>query len=213
MKQSAVSFSSGDLELEGVYGLPDEAPEPVAGAVICHPHPMRGGSMDNPVVMAVYREVIKAGMAALRFNFRGVGQSQGLHSNGAKEPQDVLSAMRLLKELPGVDKQRIGLAGYSFGAGMVLGNVAKYKDCKAFALISPPTTYYDIQATGKDKRPKLFISGDQDRTVPIDELWTFTDSLDENVTCQVVEGADHFWGRYVGDLATSVASFFSDRLK
>lgn len=213
MKQSAVSFKSDGLELEGVFGLPDSQPGLVPGVVLCHPHPLMGGSMDNPVVLAVYFALIRQGLAAFRFNFRGTGNSQGTHTKGENEPADVKAAIDLLRRLPGVNRRRIGVGGYSFGAGMILGGFAKYGDCKAFALISPPPRWYNDFAISKDKRPKLFISGDRDGSVPSEEVKSFAESLPPPTELRLVEGADHFWGRYVDEAASQVAQFFDDSLK
>ena len=212
MKQSAISFESQDLELEGVFGLPDEPQGPVAGVVLCHPHPLMGGTMDNPVVLAVYFALLQQGLAALRFNFRGVGGSQGVRGKGEEEPADVKSALELLKNLPGVDRRRLGLAGYSFGAGMILAGVSRYSACKCFALISPPPRFYKDTALSKDKRPKLLISGDQDRSVPAEEFSVFAESLPQPVEFKLVPGADHFWGRHVQEAASKVADFFGATL-
>ena len=111
VRQSAISFSSGNLELEGVFGLPDDPAGKVPGVVLCHPHPLMGGNMDNFVVMSIYREIITRGMAALRFNFRGVGNSQGSHDKGEGEMEDVKAALGIFRDLPGVDGERVGLAG------------------------------------------------------------------------------------------------------
>ena len=132
---------------------------------MCHPHPLMGGNMDNPVVMWVCRALNAQGLATLRFNFRGVGNSQGVHTKGEKETADLKAALDLLGSMPGIDKKKTGLAGYSFGSGMIISAFSKFKVCKAFCLISPPSRYYQESAISKDKRPRQIISGDQDRSV------------------------------------------------
>src|ERR1044071_6569767 len=100
--------------LEGELWVPDVA-GPVPGVVVAHPHPLRGGSMDSNVVLAVCQGLQAAGIAALRFNFRGVDGSEGEHGEGIAEAGDVLGALSFLAEQPSIDARRVGLAGYSFG--------------------------------------------------------------------------------------------------
>ena len=213
MRQSAISFLSGSIELEGAFGTPDDPDGKVPGVVVCHPHPLRGGNMDNIVVMAIYRGLIARGMAALRFNFRGVGNSQGSHDNGEGEIEDVKAALEIFGSLPGVDDTRLGLAGYSFGSGMILKGISEYNDSRAFALISPPPRFYAESAFPTDNRPKLVVCGDQDRTVPLEDLGPFAQSMSPPADYKVIEGADHFWGPLVIEAAGHVADFFEANLK
>ena len=213
MRQSAISFLSGKLELEAAFGMPDEPEGDVPGVVICHPHPLRGGNMDNLVVMAIYRDLITRGMAALRFNFRGVGNSQGEHSKGEGEVDDVEAALDIFRSLPGVDGRRVGLAGYSFGSGMILKGLPKYSKSRAFALISPPPRFFPESALPKDSRPKLVVCGDRDRTVPLEDLSPFAESMSQPAEYRVIEGADHFWGPLVIEAAGHVSDFFAANLK
>src|SRR5487761_1254167 len=95
MKERQVTFPSGELKLEGLLALPDES-KPARAAVVCHPHPLYGGSMYNNVVDAVLEGLWEQGFATLRFNFRGVGASEGDHDNGRGETDDAIAAMRFL---------------------------------------------------------------------------------------------------------------------
>ena len=212
MRQSAISFNSGTLELEGVFGMPDDADAKVPGVVLCHPHPLRGGNMDNLVVMAVYHTLVSRGMAALRFNFRGVGNSQGSHDQGEGEVEDVKAALDIFRSLPGVDSDHVGLAGYSFGSGMILKGLPHYSDVLAFALISPPPRFYAESALPKDSRPKLVVCGDQDGTVPLEGLSPFAESFSQPAEYHIVPGADHFWGHQVMEAANHVSDFFAANL-
>ena len=116
MKETEVLFPCGELQLEGRIGFP-EGNGPFPAVIICHPHPLYGGDMDNNVVTRLYEEMVGASFISFRFNFRGVGRSQGTHSEGKGEPEDVAAAILYIDELPEVDSGRIGLAGYSAGAG------------------------------------------------------------------------------------------------
>ena len=100
MRQSAVSFQTEGLSFEGVMAQPDDGSGPWPGVVICHPHPLHGGSMDNNVVLALALGLVEEGFVTLRFNFRGVGGSEGEHTEGEKESQEVLGALDLIKAWP-----------------------------------------------------------------------------------------------------------------
>src|SRR5271170_1163538 len=113
MSEIQVSFRSGDLTLEGLFANPGaNAP----AVVVCHPHPLYGGSMHNNVVEAILAAMWQAGYATLRFNFRGVGVSEGEHEGGPGEADDAAAAMSFLLAQPGVRKENAAMTGYSFGA-------------------------------------------------------------------------------------------------
>ena len=116
MKDIEVRIPCEDFTLEGKWFCPEgDGPFPVV--VICHPHPLYGGNLRNNVVRAVYRELARLSVAVLRFNFRGVGTSGGSHSGGVSEVKDVQAAIKFALSRPEVDPEKLGLAGYSFGAG------------------------------------------------------------------------------------------------
>ena len=136
MKPQQVSFACGSLKLEGLYyGV--ESAGPVPAVVVCHPHPLYGGSMRNNVTYALADALVKCGIAALLFNFRGVGRSQGSHGGGIAEQEDVRAALDWLGPGKGVDAGRLGLAGYSFGAGVAYPVGCRDERVKAIALVSP----------------------------------------------------------------------------
>src|SRR5271163_4574495 len=127
MKEQRVTFASGVLTLEGLLARPEGA-KPVRGAVVCHPHPLYGGSMYNNVVDAVLAAMWKKEWATLRFNFRGVGESEGEHDGGAGEAEDVAAAMAFVTSLSGVQPEGAVLAGYSFGSIAALTAAPKIQD-------------------------------------------------------------------------------------
>ena len=213
VRQSAVGFKSKGVTLEGVIASPQGLSGAFPGVVVCHPHPLFGGNMDNELVVAVCRALVEEGFAALRFNFRGVGGSEGSFTKGTDEREDVAAALRLLRQWPGVDRKRLGLAGYSFGASMVAAGLERYKAASAFTFISPPLTSLDRQEIGRNLRPKLFIVGDRDRLVPCSSLKQRVESLNGTVELYEVEGADHSWRGYEGAVAERVTQFFVDNLR
>ena len=212
MHQNALSFSCGNLQLEGVLGRPDDGPARLPGVVICHPHPLHGGNMNNNLVLAVYTALVEQGYAAFRFNFRGVGNSQGTHTAGDEEPQDAMAALNAIKEQPGIDGDRLGLAGYSFGTGVILSSLAAYTDPKAFVLLSAPIRYLETSGVMEDTRPKLFVCGDRDHVAPKEELESKVAGLGPPAECRIVAGADHFWAGLEMEGARHAVEFFKRTL-
>jgi hypothetical protein len=213
VRQSAVSFVAKGLKFEGVIAQPDEGGGPFPGVVICHPHPLFGGNMDNNVVLAVSFGLVEQGIATLRFNFRGVGNSEGEHTKGEKEQEEVIGALELMKAWPGADARNLGLAGYSFGASVVLDNPSLHKLARAFALISPPLRALESTKLRETKRPTMVIAGDRDKLVQADRFMELLGSFSAPPACHIVAGADHFWFGHEGRLAPRVAEFFVEHLK
>lgn len=140
MKPRSVMFPCGGIKLEGLfYGV--EAQGPVPAVVVCHPHPLHGGSMHNNVTYAIADVLVGSGIAALLFNFRGVGRSQGSYGGGTAEQEDIGAAIDWLALGQGVDVGRAGLAGYSFGGGVALPVACADERVRCIALISP---YFEI---------------------------------------------------------------------
>ncbi len=212
MRQSAVSFYVDGLKFEGVVAEPDAVASPVPGVVICHPGPLNGGNMDNNVVLAVSAALVEQGFATLRFNFRGVGNSQGQHAKGELEHQEALGAMDFLGNWQSVDMNNLGLAGYSFGTGVILGNPSLQERAKVYALVSPSIARLEESALRSNHRPKFVISGDKDRIIQSPGLEPVLDSFAKPFTCEFIPGADHFWVGQEEMMARRVGQFFTEHL-
>lgn len=213
MREERLAFPCGELTLEGVLHRPEGTPQ--ASVVVCHPHPLYGGDMHNHVVVAVCRALAAAGLAALRFNFRGVGASQGAFAGGLGEQEDVRAALDKLAEVaPGP----LGLAGYSFGAVVAAAVAPSDERVAALALLSPPPLNLPREALGRWPRPKLLAVGDSDTIAPLERLQEVADGLSEPRELLTFSGADHFWLSAKGglapgesqaeELARAVADFF-----
>ena len=197
--------NSGDLSLEGVLHLPDAIPAP--GVVVCHPHPLHGGDMDNNVVMSACESMVSRGVAALRFNFRGAGASEGTFDDGNGERDDVRAALKYLQSLPEIDPKRLGLIGYSFG-GMVAAEVASGA-LRGLALVSPPLAFGDLRVAWGC--PAMIIAGDMDALVPPDRLQVLSEA--PGVEAHVFEGADHSWWGFEDELGEALGSFFANHFR
>lgn len=199
------------MTFEGIIATPDgEGPFP--GVVMCHPHPLHGGSMDNNVVIAVAFGLADAGIASLRFNFRGVGNSAGTHANGEKEHAETLAAMDFLGALPDVDDRRIGLGGYSFSARVICAHRQLYRKPLAIALVSPSPEAIADTPLQSDRTPRMIITGDRDRLANADGTAEQLGKFNPPADYYVVAGADHFWVGQEREMADKVAPFFRDHL-
>ena len=163
---------------------------PKGGFVVCHPHPLYGGDMDNPVVIRVAEVAQAAGYATLRFNFRGAGASEGVHDKGRGEQEDVRAAMAALAtHLPA--GSRVGVMGYSFGAAMAARATRPSVPEAPLGLIAPPLGMYDFDFLQTSPGRLLLVAGTADSYCSVEALHRLAaiTSTEE----RIVEGADHFF--------------------
>lgn len=213
MPEQPVFFRAGDLRLEAMFS---EAPanKSLPGAVVCHPHPVYGGTMDNNVVMAVAHTLQKAGHATLRFNFRGVGQSDGRYADGVGEVEDVRAAIGYMKEKAGGDDTTIILVGYSFGAWVSARVLDGDRSISHLILVAPPTAMFDFSVLSADaeERMRHVIVGERDQFCDRDVLQEVFDQLPEPKTMRVIPHADHFFFGRERALADTVNEVIADHV-
>ena len=212
IRQTALAFRCKRLTLEGVLTLPEELPQPFPGVVVCHPHPMLGGNMDSPIVTSLCRAAGEAGVASFRFNFRGVEGSEGEFRGGDEEHEDIKAALNMMRRWPGVDGKRVALAGYSFGAGVILRGLRHFRAARSLVLIAPPLSSLRESRIVKDKRPKLFIVGQEDRLVSSVELQRALDEVREPVQFREIEGGDHSLSGREWEVADEAVGFVRESL-
>ena len=208
MKRTKIGFPCGELSLEGILTIPEGA-GPFPAVIVCHPHPLYGGSMDNNVVNSVSEALSRASLVSFKFNFRGVGGSQGEFGQGIDEQEDVDAAITFITTVREADSSKIGLVGYSAGAGFALPVGSENAKIKALAAVSPPLSMFDFEFLKDCLKPKFFISGSMDNFIPISQFLEYCQNLPDPKEYESIEGADHFWWGYESSLATKVAAFFS----
>jgi len=202
----AVEFKSGELTLEGYLELP-EGSGPFPASIVCHPHSLYGGSMHNNVVMGVCTHLVRSGVAALRFNFRGVGRSEGQFGEGIKEQDDARAALDFLLKRDEIDGERIALTGYSFGAFVGLAALSESDNIKALVAISPPLTLFEFDYLKSCTKPKIMLIGDMDQFTPETVFNDFYSELPEPKEKRILQGADHFYWGYEDEVGKTVAEF------
>jgi uncharacterized protein len=195
-----IEGAAGAIEI--AFAIPDD---PVAVAVVGHPHPLFGGAMDNKVVTTVARAFTDAGAAPFRFNFRGVGKSEGKHDEGRGETDDFLEvaahAARAVGELP------LWMAGFSFGGGVAL-RASGRADFRHLVLVAPAFRRLTGHGLGQAPAPDdpalgspgrhtaantIVVHGDRDETTPLADSFGWSEPRD--IPVLVVPGADHFFHR------------------
>jgi uncharacterized protein len=183
-----VTLTVGDgVSLEARLAAPAV---PTGGVVICHPHPLYGGDMDNPVVVRVQEVCSGLDLATLRFNFRGVGASTGAHGEGVAEQEDARAALDALEKAIGAGP--LAIVGYSFGARIAAAVAQRDTRPAALGLIAPPLTMYDFASAVGSRVPTLVVAGTADPYCPPDGVARLTASV-PTLNAVAIEGADHFF--------------------
>src|SRR5262245_24601106 len=173
-----------------------------AVAVFCHPHPQFGGTMHNKVAYRASEALFEAGLPTLRFNFRGVGRSEGEWSGGPGEEEDAAAAIDFLLGLyPG---RRLLLGGFSFGAGVGLALGVRDPRVAALLAVAPGAGKRDLSFLARSPKPKAVIQGTSDELCPLPELESTYPSWMEPKSLTLIEGAGHFFEGRLPELQRAV---------
>jgi uncharacterized protein len=205
MIQKRIEFPCQDLTLEGVFFLPD-GEGPFGLLVICHPHPLYGGDMNNKVVYKICKQAGEKGFAWLKFNFRGVGRSQGSFGDGIGEKEDAKAAIDFGVSQGKIDPEKIGICGYSFGSSVAFAVAVEETRVQGVAGISPFIQPDDL--LDQYRKPKLFISGAHDEFLDPQNLEQQVRKLPEPKELIIYPEVDHFWFGFEDPMAEKVAQFF-----
>ena len=197
-----VTFISNGLKIEGRLAEGDHP----KGVVITHPHPLYGGDMHNNVVAAVSRTYQKIGCTTLRFNFRGVGGSQGNYDDGIGEQEDVRAAVAHLADS---GMRQIDLAGYSFGAWVNALAVSGGLKVDNMIMVSPPVAFIDFKPISNLNSLKLIVTGSRDDIAPADTVEKIYPTWSPTARFEVISGADHFYGGYQDKLEAVLKDFLT----
>ena len=205
-------FHSGDLQLEGELHAPADA---TGAAVICHPHPLYGGNMHNNVVAALDEGFRRLGYATLRFNFRGVGRSQGTFDHGQGELSDAAAALDWVQSA-NPEARACWIAGFSFGAWIGMQLLMRRPEVEGFLSIAAPASLYDFSILAPCPSSGLFVHGDKDAVVPVSSVGTLVEKLKTQkgivIEQNIMKGANHFFDGKVENLMEVVNEYLDRRL-
>jgi alpha/beta superfamily hydrolase len=196
--------------LEAILWRPSTEARPAIAAVVCHPHPLFGGTMHNKVVYQTAKALDALGVPVLRFNFRGAGLSAGVHDRGAGEQGDVRAALDFLaSEFPGVP---LLLAGFSFGAWVGLRVGCEDPRVSHLIGLGIPVNSTDFSFLHECNKPKLFVHGSNDEFGAIEKVKALIPTLPGDNRLVVVEGVDHFFAGKLDQLARAINAWFTDEV-
>ncbi len=174
-------------------------------ALVCHPHPQHGGTKDNKVVHTLCRAWRDSGIDCLRFNFRGVGKSEGEYGAGQGELEDLLSVVKFVRnEMK--SEARLIVSGFSFGAS-IAARYAANNPVFALVLVAPPVRYPELTHLKKFSAPVLVVQGQQDDLVEYADVVAWTENVVDTVQFEVLSEAGHFFHGQQPELKTAVQKF------
>jgi len=182
-------------------------PVPDRVAVCCHPHPLFGGTMQNKVVHALARAALDCGVPSIRFNFRGVGGSQGAYDNGIGETADALAVADWAAEALGAG--RLWAMGFSFGSFVAYG-LALSRRADRLVTVAPPVQRFDFSTLAIPACPWLVVQGDNDELVNHGSVLEWTRALDPAPRVSLFQGADHFFHGRITELREVVGQWLKD---
>jgi alpha/beta superfamily hydrolase len=205
-----VIFNGPDGRIEGRYHHSKLPNAPLA--LLLHPHPQYGGTMNNKVVYALYQSFVQRGFSALRFNFRGVGRSQGRFDNGQGELSDAASALDWMQS-QNPNAGDCWVAGFSFGAWIGMQLLMRRPEISGFISVAPPASMHDFSFLAPCPASGMIIHGDKDELVPLAAVNKLAQKLSSQksikIDFRVVEGSDHFFQNYIDALMGYVDDYLN----
>ncbi|MDG2034356.1 MAG: alpha/beta hydrolase [Rhodospirillales bacterium] len=208
-----VIFNGPDGRLEGRYHQSKQADAPIA--IVLHPHPLHGGNMNNRIVYIMYNAFVERGFSVLRFNFRGVGRSQGVFDNGVGELSDAAYAFDWVQQF-NTNSPYCWIGGYSFGALIAMQLMMRRPEIEGFVSVSPPAGTEDFSFLAPCPSSGIIVHGDSDEHVPPEAVQKLAQKLDGqkniSVDFSLIKGADHFYQDRFETLTTEVGTYLDKSL-
>ena len=208
-----VSFNGPDGRLEGRYHHGAEAT--AGAALILHSHPQHGGSMNNKVVYTMFHAFVGMGFSVLRFNFRGIGRSQGDYDQGQGELGDAASALDWLHS-HNANARTVWVGGFSFGAWIAMQLLMRRPEIHGFITVALPASVYDFSFLAPCPVSGQVIHGSKDTLVPEDSVRKLVTKLssqrDVEVDFHLIEGADHLFKNDLESIGRLTTAYVSERI-
>ena len=208
-----VIFNGPNGRLEGCYHQSNRPNAPLA--MLLHPHPQYGGTMNNEVVFNLYQNFARRGFSSLRFNFRGVGRSQGQFDNGQGELSDAASALDWMQSR-NPNTNTCWIAGFSFGAWVAMQLMMRRPEISGFISIAPPASQHDFSFLAPCPASGMIIHGDKDEVVPQSSVNKLAQKLQKQknikIDYRIIEGSDHFFLDHLEPLNKQVNDYLDKML-
>ncbi len=208
-----VIFNGPEGRLEGRYHHGKEPNAPIA--VILHPHPQHGGTMNNKIVYTLYQAFQKRGFSVLRFNFRGVGRSQGTYDRGEGELSDAASALDWL-QTANPNASGCWVAGFSFGAWIGMQLLMRRPEIDSFISIAPPANMFDFGFLAPCPSSGLIVQGNRDDVVPHEAVQKLVNKLRQQrdivIDYRLIDGANHYFHHKMDELVGEIDSYLDKAL-
>jgi len=208
-----VTLNGPDGRLEGRYHHAKDLNAPIA--LLLHPHPQHGGTMNNRLVYAMYQAFIRRGFSVLRFNFRGVGRSQAEFDNGQGELSDAAAALDWM-QVYNPNARACWIGGYSFGAWIGMQLMMRRPEISGFISIAPPASVHDFSFLAPCPSSGVIIHGDMDEIVPLSAVDKLAQKLSSqkniSIDYRVIHGADHFFNEHVDELNEHIEDYLDKAL-
>jgi alpha/beta superfamily hydrolase len=205
VRKVAIDGPAGDIE--AMVERPPGARGDIV-AVCCHPHPLFGGTMQNKVVHTLARACQDQGVATVRFNFRGVGASAGVHDDGVGESEDAAAVADWARETTGA--ARLWSLGFSFG-GFVAYRLATMRDASALVTVAPPVQRFDFTKLPVPACPWYVAQGDRDELVNHESVLAWTRTASPPPEVHILPGAEHFFHGRLTELRSLLGAWLSAR--
>jgi alpha/beta superfamily hydrolase len=203
-----VIFNGPEGRLEGRYTQGKAADAPIA--LLLHPHPLHGGTMNNKIVYTLFQVFSRRGFSVLRFNFRGVGRSQGAYDRGEGELSDAAAALDWLQTY-NPDAEACWVAGFSFGAWIGMQLLMRRPEIDSFIAVAPPANLYPFDFLAPCPSSGLVVQGSKDEIVPPESVMKLVQKLsqqrDIDLELRLVEGANHFFHSRLDQLVAHVEDY------
>jgi alpha/beta superfamily hydrolase len=208
-----VTFTGPAGRIEGRFQPSKQRGAPIA--IVLHPHPQFGGTMNNKIVYDLFYAFVQRGFSALRFNFRGVGRSQGSFDHGAGELSDAASALDWVQAVT-PEAKSCWIAGVSFGAWIGMQLLMRRPEIEGFISVAPPANRFDFSFLAPCPSSGLIVHGDADRVAPLKDVETLVSKLKTQkgivIEQSVISGANHFFDNKTDELIASCSSYLDRRL-
>jgi alpha/beta superfamily hydrolase len=208
-----VIFPGPDGRLEGRYHPQKAKDAPIA--LVLHPHPQYGGTMNNKVVYNLHYAFHRLGFAVLRFNFRGVGRSQAEFDQGIGELSDAAAALDYMQTI-NPNARATWVAGFSFGAWIGMQLLMRRPEISGFVSVAPPANMYDFSFLAPCPSSGLIVNGSADRVAPMEDVLKLVEKLKTQrgieITHEVIEGASHFFDSQLEEMTGIVESYVERRM-